>query len=110
MTLHLRIHPTIHKNQIPTNSVQRTKQGLLFLSLSTVTSFFSHPDWVNNISYPPGYVIPYFQVYAGEGKPYEHLVLFLHRCGDRARSEALCLPSISIIIDRCGLALLTCMA
>lgn len=52
---------------------------------------FSHPDWVNNISYPSGYVIPYFKVYDREGKPYEHLVLLLHRCGDRARNEALCL-------------------
>lgn len=48
---------------------------------------FSHPDWVNNISYPPGYVIPYFQGYDGEGiRTFGTL-----RCGDRARSEALCL-------------------
>jgi hypothetical protein len=78
----------MHKNQIPTNSGTPENQTRPAFPLFKYGYLFSHPDWVNNISYFPGYVIPYFQVYDREGKPYEHLVLFLHRCGDRARSEA----------------------
>jgi len=62
--LHLRIHPTMHKNQIPT----RTPENQPAFPLLLYGYLFSHPDWVHNISYQPGYVIPYFQVYDREEK------------------------------------------
>lgn len=97
----------MHKNQILTNSGTPENQTRPAFPIFKYGYLFPHPDWVNNISYPPGYVIPYFQVYDGEGKPYEHLVLFLHRCGDRARSEALCLRQFPLSLTG---ATLTCMA
>jgi len=108
LTLHLRIHPTIHKNQIPTNSgtpENQTRPAFPLFKYGYL--FFSHPDWVNNISYPPGYVIPFKCTPEKES----HTKIWYYFFIDvEIEPEVRLCASISIIIDRCGLALLTCMA
>ncbi|KAG8367735.1 hypothetical protein BUALT_Bualt16G0103800 [Buddleja alternifolia] len=61
------------------------------------------PEWVEQVAYPPGYVIPNFFPYRGAGCPRKHLVLFLASCGNSAESQALLLRQFPLSLEHIAL-------
>ncbi|KAG8376466.1 hypothetical protein BUALT_Bualt09G0066400 [Buddleja alternifolia] len=58
-----------------------------------------YPEWVEQVAYPSGYVIPNFFPYRGAGCPRKHLVLFLASCGNSAESQALLLRQFPLSLE-----------
>ncbi|KAG8369438.1 hypothetical protein BUALT_Bualt14G0013700 [Buddleja alternifolia] len=63
----------------------------------------SYPEWVEQVAYPFGYVIPNFFPYRGGGCPRKHLVLFLASCGNSAESQALLLRQFPLSLEHIAL-------
>ncbi|KAG8362650.1 hypothetical protein BUALT_BualtUnG0054700 [Buddleja alternifolia] len=62
-----------------------------------------YSEWVEQVAYPSGYVIPNFFPYRGAGCPRKHLVLFLASCGNSAESQALLLRQFPLSLEHIAL-------